>query len=187
MLSDYKDYQHTQHSVCVVWCTGWGGWPDAVLAVSLADGWYWLIIKTTSTHSRVCVLCGVHGEEDDQILCWLLGKSSREKTGNSLFFYQRGGTPPPFSGFGTFPVFSISVFFHFFLSLWNDIYGMKHNLYDMGLYWLWFMKTIYIYKPKDPKGSKSEKSNNISKWGHKGGGVIIGKNILLVYFMFQTI
>ena len=24
-----------------------------------------------------------------------LGKSSREKTGNSLVFYQRGGTPPP--------------------------------------------------------------------------------------------
>ena len=29
---------------------------------------------------------------------WGLGKSSREKTGNSLVFYQRG--------FGTFPVFS---------------------------------------------------------------------------------
>ena len=35
---------------------------------------------------------------------------------------------------------------------------MKHNLYDMGLYLISFMKTIYIYKPKDPKRSKSEKS-----------------------------
>ena len=35
-----------------------------------------------------------------------LGKPSREKNGNSLVFYQRGGTlPPPLATFGTISVF----------------------------------------------------------------------------------
>jgi hypothetical protein len=43
--------------------------------------------------------------------------------------------------------------------------------------------------PKNPVniGSDSEQSNNVSRGEQRGGGVIIGGNILLVYFMFQSI
>ena len=56
---------------------------------------------------------------------------------------------------------------------------MKHILYDMGFYFLWFMKEIFKLILKS--------LINVSWREHKGGGVIIVKNILLVYFMFQSI
>ena len=51
-----------------------------------------------------------------------LGKPSKKKTGNSLVFYQRGGTPPPpLARFGQFPVFSREIFYCFkmLLRVWN--------------------------------------------------------------------
>ena len=64
---------------------------------------------------------------------------------------------------------------------------MKPILYDMGFFCVIF-EVIYLQTQKSGILEAILNSlNNVSKRGQRGGGVIIGKNILLVYFMFQSI
>ena len=56
---------------------------------------------------------------------------------------------------------------------------MKHILYDVGFYFLWFLRMILE--------AILNSLNNVSRGEQRGGGVIIGENILLVYFMFRSI
>ena len=64
---------------------------------------------------------------------------------------------------------------------------MKPILYDMGFFCVIF-EVIYLQTQKSGILEAILNSlNNVSKGGQRGGGVIIGKNILLVYFMFQSI
>ena len=87
-----------------------------------------------------------------QIMCWwiirifsLIEAFTREKNGNSLFFYQRGGTPPPPS-----EVWYISIFFPFCFYRFKMIFRVWNTfcmIWDFIFCDLWRQ---YINKPKEP-------------------------------------
>ena len=66
---------------------------------------------------------------------------------------------------------------------------MKHILYDMGFYFLWFMKTIYIQTQRTQWILESilNSLNNVSKGKQRGGVGHNWEKYLLGYFMFQSI
>ena len=68
-------------------------------------------VRATSINVKSCAYMSMI-QLAIQTLSEVLGKPSREKNGNSLVFYQRGGTSPPthLARFGTFPFF-----FYFFV------------------------------------------------------------------------
>ena len=73
------------------------------------DGWVGYNPFPWASRSYSFEACWQNLPLDGKILIWMTKGTRQKKTGNSLVFDQRGGTPPPFS-----EVWSISRFF-----LWN--------------------------------------------------------------------
>ena len=99
-----------------------------------------------------------------------LGKSSWEKNGNSLVFYQRGGTPPPLAGlvhFRFFPFPFFSIFFYrceMIFTVWNT----TCMIWDFIGYDLWRQ---YIYtNRKIPKEVSLKSLTILANEDIKGGG-----------------
>ena len=87
-------------------------------------------------------------------------RCSREKAGNSLIFYPRGDTPPPFS--------EVFGFFWFFLTTFKLSVGYETHSVWYGIYFWWFMKTIYECRKFSLAASPcvlNYQQQNLGNWG----------------------